>query len=401
MGLTRAHARTTAGYPAMTEFSAAPVREDAADLGGADLPLVRRLIPIALLGIRRSYDADRGVTVFTRRRSRDTSRVMGEGTSVRYTAMAALGLSRRTEAEQREALRGLTAAELMSQVVDRSPSTADLGDLSSICWAAAELGVPNASEALMRLLAALRSAAGAPTVHVAWALTALIASRASSLAEVRTEEVRDRLLTARSAGRDLFGHAVDGGRFVGCFADQVYPIQALARHAQVTGDERSLAAAAACAEAICALQGPGGQWWWHYDSRRDTVLEGYPVYSVHQHAMAPMALHDLYAAGGGDYRAQIDLGLRWLETTPERQTDLIDGDLGVVWRKIGRREYPRKAVRGIKAAVRRYAPSAPIPLIDRLAPPVSVDWECRPYELGWLLYAWSGKWGVPDGDLGR
>ena len=33
---------------------------------------------------------------------------------------------------------------------------------------------------------------------------------------------------------------------------------------------------------ICTVQGNSGQRWWHYDSRTDRVVEGYPVYSVHQ-----------------------------------------------------------------------------------------------------------------------
>ena len=30
----------------------------------------------------------------------------------------------------------------------------------------------------------------------------------------------------------------------------------------------------------------------------------------------------------------------------------------------------------------------PLPSMNLLLPPSSVDYECRPYELGWLLYAW-------------
>ena len=109
-----------------------------------------------------------------------------------------------------------------------------------------------------------------------------------------------------------------------------------------TATAKALQAADACAAMICDLQGPAGQWWWHYDSRNDRVLEGYPVYSVHQHAMAPMALHDLAAAGGADHGASIELGLSWLESPPELAVQLIDDEQGVVWRKVARREFPRK-----------------------------------------------------------
>ena len=78
----------------------------------------------------------------------------------------------------------------------------------------------------------------------------------------------------------------------------MYPIQALARLHRSADDPEALAVAGTVAGAICSAQGADGQWWWHYDSRTGAVVEGYPVYSVHQHAMGPMALLDLADAGG-------------------------------------------------------------------------------------------------------
>ena len=36
-------------------------------------------------------------------------------------------------------------------------------------------------------------------------------------------------------------------------------------------------------------------------------------------------------------------------------------------------------------------PGARIPFLESLLPPGPIDYECRPHELGWLLYAWSGS----------
>ena len=33
-------------------------------------------------------------------------------------------------------------------------------------------------------------------------------------------------------------------------------------------------------------------------------------------------------------------------------------------------------------------PSLHLPWLEAAFPPNQVDYECRPYELGWLLYAW-------------
>jgi hypothetical protein len=65
---------------------------------------------------------------------------------------------------------------------------------------------------------------------------------------------------------------------------------------------------------------------------------------------------------------------------------LVVPDLGVVWRKVGRRE-PFKVARAANAAATRLRRGARAPFVDRIWPAGRVDYECRPYELGWLLYA--------------
>ena len=78
-----------------------------------------------------------------------------------------------------------------------------------------------------------------------------------------------------------------------CFADFVYPIQALSHYHMALGCPEAMDAATRCADRMCKLQGPAGQWWWHFDVRTGQGVERYPVYAVHQEAMAPMALRAL------------------------------------------------------------------------------------------------------------
>jgi len=98
-------------------------------------------------------------------------------------------------------------------------------------------------------------------------------------------------------------------------------------------------------------------------------------------------LLDLYEAGGADHRSAITAGLSWLQNHPEAAGTLFDESSGVIWRKIGRRE-PRKAVRSIRSMSTALWPGLRLGLLDRVFPPSVIDHECRPYELGWLLYAW-------------
>jgi hypothetical protein len=194
------------------------------------------------------------------------------------------------------------------------------------------------------------------------------------------------------AASGLFPHEVGGHGgargHVCSFADLVYPIHALSRYARLTGDRRALSVASRCAERVVELQGRDGQWWWHYDVRTGRVLEPYPVYAVHQDAMAPLALLALKEASGLDFDEPIARGLRWLESAPELQgRPLVDRPADLIWRKVARHE-PRKLARSLQAAATRLHPRLRLPALDYVLPPGAVDYEDRPYHLGWLLYAW-------------
>jgi hypothetical protein len=322
------------------------------------------------------------------------------GTSVRYAAIVALGAQHLTQDEQREVLARDTVHELvgglLSRLDDAGPTAlTSLGDIALICWAAAETGHGGLKTTVDRLIHADHDDA-VFTVDAAWVVSALAAVREAGGApgaEEHLERARLRLLEGLQ-GNELYAHTVGGtgGRkpvpryraHVGCFADQVYPLQALAR----LGDDQAVAAADAVAERICAAQGEGGQWWWHYDARTGGVVEGYPVYSVHQHAMAPMALLDLADAGGKPHLDAIARGVRWLTDPPETGQSLLPADAPVMtWRKIARKD-PRTTVRGVRAATTRLRPGWRLGSLDRMFPPVAVDRECRPYELGWLMHTW-------------
>ncbi len=324
------------------------------------------------------------------------------GTSTRYAAITALGVRFLPEDRQRAALGGRTAQEFTGLLIESLPAVTNLGDAALIAWAAAETEHPKLSDALAQVDTLDQEGRPQYTVEAAWVLSALAAARNTVDVERRFTTARDRLLRARIGDSPLFPHATGPGLLpwyrdhVSCFADQTYPLQALARaHASGDGDPEALAAAEACAARICALQGDGGQWWWHYDARTGGVVEGYPVYSVHQHAMAPTALFDLTDAGGSDFGASVRKGLRWMTDVPElaehpeKQESLILDELGATWRKVFRGD-PKKAVRAARGLGTRVAPSLRLKSLDRVYPPVSVDRECRPYEFGWMLHAWQG-----------
>lgn len=351
--------------------------------------LIDEMVEISLRGLPAMWRADARVFGHSLRQ-RPGGALELVGSSPRYTAIVALGASAHSEADQRRALSGASARELAGWLV-ASAGAGGLGDLALVTWACAETGHPATAALGQSLIDRLAQGVRAATVEIAWALSALSALSGVAGATRAGARVRDALLAADARSVGIFPHRIGttGGwrGHVACFADQVYPIQALARWHRTTGDRAALDAAARCAAQICALQGDSGQWWWHYDARTGAVIEGYPVYSIHQDAMAPMALLDLLEAGGPDHRAAIARGLRWLEPAPELGRSMLDRERNVIWRKIARRE-PNKLSRAVRGLATRFAPRARLRGLDTLFPPSVLDAECRPYHFGWLLYSW-------------
>lgn len=318
-----------------------------------------------------------------------------EGDNLRYAVNVAQGLAWMPESVQRAVLRGGTAIELALDCVDRAAGSKDPGAIALAAWAGAETAGVYSRELFDSLETFLAPDNAIQTVPCAWALTAAVAARhlgptgkvlqlsAGRLLGAQTYAGLFPHVTPQSAARWARGH-------VACFADQVYPIQALARLSYACGNTEALGAAEACASQIVAMQGSAGQWWWHYDIRNGSVIEGYPVYSVHQHAMAPMALFDLADAGGTDHCAAVVRGLEWIYDRPESDQSMVSPEDGMIWRKVGRHE-PPKLVRLISSLSTSVSPGWHLPGLDTAFPPGRVDRECRPYEFGWMLYAWRSR----------
>lgn len=368
-------------------------------VAGADsslAALIRRLIDVSCVSLPTMFRGDQNCFAFTRIRGRD-GQLQLRGESPRYGGIALLGARWLDEATQRAIFHGETAYDFCERLVLATKRCTNLGDLAVVAWAAAELQHPRSEEARERMLQLADSNPGMGfTVELAWTLSALAAAAREPGVEQAAQRVHATLMTAFSADAGVFAHNCGepgtGGlrSHVACFADQVYPIQALSRFHKVFGDQIALEAADRCAEQICRVQGEGGQWWWHYDARTGSVIEGYPVYSVHQDSMGPMALLDLAEAGGRDYSEAIRLGLRWMERAAELGVSLIDDEHDIIWRKIGRTD-PQKLVRRLRAVASRVHPNLHLGLLDSLFPTSRIDYESRPYHLGWVLHTWLGR----------
>lgn len=357
-----------------------------------DPTFLPRLRGMAWRGLARMYAPGEKRFVFRLRKA--DGGIVSEGLSPRYTAITLIGLATEPEAPAQEVLQGMTARGLAADLLREVPMMPNLGDVALTLWATAALGVEGRQAAVARLLELDPARATHPTVEVAWALSGVVEHGDPQLAPVR-DALAARLVQALSTG-NIFPHVLggdDGGAraHVACFADMVYPIQALSRLKLATGDASGIDAALRAGDHICATQGDAGQWWWHYDRRTGAVIEGYPVYAVHQDAMAPMALLALQRASGRDYSAAIARGLSWLARSPELEGgSLVDDGADLIWRKVARRE-PGKATRYLQAAASAVHQGLRFPGTDALFPPGAIDFEDRPYHLGWLFHAFPGE----------
>jgi hypothetical protein len=352
--------------------------------------VIDHLRDLALRGLARMYRQAEGRFAFRLRRRGEGLTL--EGSSVRYTAIALIGLAGEDEEAQALVLAGTGIKKACSRLVGEVASLENLGDVALVLWAASAAGCPEPRPVIERLLALAPGELAYPTVEVAWTLAALSADGRPAGGALR-ERLARRLIQAFRPRSGMFPHilgrAAGGFRgHVSCFADLVYPIHALARYAELSGNAEARDVALSCAEALCRRQGSDGQWWWHYDVRTGDVVERYPVYAVHQDAMAPMVLLALEPLVSADLRPSIVKGLAWLTQAPELGgASLIDERAGLIWRKVARRE-PGKLSRYAQAAASSLHPSFRVPGLGRLLPPRVVDYEDRPYHLGWLLHAW-------------
>ncbi len=353
--------------------------------------VVQQLRSIAVHSLARMYRPEERLFAFRLRRN-GQGEVL-EGVSRRYTATVLIGLAGEDKHIAAEVLGSHSREDLYKRLLDDIEESQELGEIALTTWAARMFQHPRARRAVDTLKRMNPASGEYSTIELSWALTALVIGGSEATDMALAERIADTLMGSFRQESGLFPHAPTKTGLLAfrghvcCFADLVYPIQALSYYHQATGDARAAEVAISCAERICQLQGPEGQWWWYFDVRNGRVVERYPVYSVHQDSMAPMALFALAETCGLDHSESIEKGLRWLFNPAEITGSLVDTERNVIWRRVGRHE-PWRLVRGLQAIASGLHPAIRLPAVDLVFPPNSVDYESRPYHMGWILHAW-------------
>ena len=360
---------------------------------------VRALNALAVRGLVPMFDTEK--QLFCHRLVRTDCGFVREGFSPRYTIMTLLGLH---ELERSGGGSPFDTEAIYKSFVNDTRWIGGIGDLGLLVWLGAAFAPQELGSLFHRMevesaLDRYADAREGRTTELAWFLAGLAhaaiagVKKPLDLTDLAVETYHR--LAENQGEYGLFGHmnrkkSIAGflrGR-IGSFADQIYPVYAMSKFATAFGVEEPLGSALACATVTCGAQGKLGQWWWLYESRTGRVASRYPVYAVHQQGMAPMALFALQQATGQCFETYIYKGLQWIYGANELEADMRDLDANLIWRCILPRNGETKYIDTAMSLLR--APKA-----DASVGPRKRLFEDRPYELGWLLYAF-GEAGLPE-----
>ena len=172
------------------------------------------------------------------------------------------------------------------------------------------------------------------------------------------------------------------------FGGIVYFLCAMSDYAEAFSDTYADVVFRESAAQVMALQGPKGEWPWFIDVERAVVADWYPVYSVHQHSMSLLFLFPALDRSVAGADAAIRKSVLWLFGQNELGVSFLRLDPFFIDRSIRRNESAERPRRLLRAALAALLgrPARPVPASD-----LAILKECRSYELGWILYAWSPR----------
>lgn len=307
-----------------------------------------------------------------------------EGRSLRYTLIACLGLQRARQAGLEVPLDPDELLELGLREIGAPEMTC--GDLGLLLWADVRAGGAAIDKVAFRLHG--RVGRGFPDLEgleLSWIVVGAAEAGADSLLDMAVA----RQIARVDPRSGLFRHRDSGrrARFPN-FATQIYGVLALTAAAR-GGRPGALDHAVRAADALLALQRLDGGWPWIFDTARGRVVEPYEVYSVHQDAMAPMALLELAEhAGEARFRDAALRGLDWVFAGNDLERPMLDERAGVLYRSVRRRRPLDRAALYANTAAAALAGRAPFTGRGRALELNPTD---RPYHLGWVLEAWAGR----------
>ena len=373
------------------------------DLAGPERGLVEELLELAPRGLARAVLGDTLELAQTVRLTSGPGGVVAraEGRNLRYAAMAALGLDRLPEADQRRVLKGRTASDVVHQAAEGARHDPDPGAVALTVWAAAEVVGEEVAALADRLRDWGREGRALPTVDVAWMLTAAVALHARGLGGPVAEEIVERastLLLSERGEEGLYPHVLPAAgqsrwrSHVGSLRRPGLPAPGAGAGLRCVRPQRVLLRAAEHHRGPTVR--PAGR-------GRAVVVALRRAQRRRRRALP--RLQRPPARDGTDGPPRPPRG-RWPRPPRLRglRTVLAEhpprgprrAGLAALAASSGARSGGASRPRPLGPSVPSRPPSDPgsrCPGSTGCSRPVRIDHECRPYELGWMLYAWRPK----------
>lgn len=361
-------------------------------------PQFADLAELSLDALPGMFDRERGL--FSHKTIAPQGRYVNWEPNVLYSAVSLVGILRQ---RRRDADGVVPVGVALDGLYRACSERLRPGEMANFVWAATLAGDRRGAEMLERLAAV--APGSCPSGELGQVLYGLVRGADAY------EDGRDRAVAAaRAAANELLERFSPGAEVfrtsprrrlprrelleagLTSFAAQVYPLHGLAALSLYTG-EAPAPALSRVAGRIVEAQGPLGQWWWIYSSRARVVLEGYPVYSVHQDGMAFLGLVELERLGLGSFLEPLALGLDWVFGANELGVGLVRREPPLVHRCIQRSGSDADGAYGVskgnlwRVLRRSLAPQLSGDVTAAAPERLEVLEECRSYHLGWLLYA--------------
>ena len=221
--------------------------------------LVFQMRSIAVHALRGMYQPREGLFVF--RKKKGPSGIIYEGLSRRYTAIVLIALAGEKSDLAEGILRGQALGNVCRRLEQSVLAAPNVGDAALTLWACCVLNISDRHRIREMLRDLFQRGGGCPTVEAAWALKAFCIDCDAAVGDMR-EQLAERLMSAFNSEAGIFPHFIGNGRslrdHVSCFADQVYPIQALSAYHRWSANKKALRWPAAAAKKYANFRGRGG-----------------------------------------------------------------------------------------------------------------------------------------------
>lgn len=303
----------------------------------------------------------------------------GDPSSIRASAVVLIGLAR---ADEFSIDHGFSLGSLRTGLLNAiGLAGVSPGELGLSLWAEAVADGSATHEILAEIQRRLPlDPARLPLEEHAWLVSGLAEADADrDLLRELTTSLEER---AGKSGLLSDSHRRIGGG-LGMVGAQFHAGIALSKARTAESDDRAAEIIASLAERLAAIQRPDGAWPGVIDSRRGQAAEIYPVFTVNQVALAPLAFRGIPE----EPDAALERGIDWARGGNVLGFDLIHPKETRVDHGIVPRRHVGSLARGVGQATRiiRGEPR------NLGAGDLILDPHVSAEDLGWILEAWVGR----------